>query len=273
MMTWRQMIVHCLGSGSSGNAFVIESPGGGCLAIDCGVPVRKFKAMLETVGRDIAQIDGLCISHEHIDHVRALPSLQRHGVPVYATPGTQRALQIRHSATPLAHWQAIQIGAFEVMPLPVGHDAAEPCGFIVSHGAYSIAILSDLGSVGPKLLHALSECDLVVLEANHDEEMLWNGPYPLHLKHRVASATGHLSNRDCANFLQELSLCSNRLVEVWLAHLSAQNNKPEAALHAVRTALERGQREITVQVLPRFGPVVTWSSEESRRQLQLQVKH
>ena len=257
--------VRSLGSGSSGNALLIVADGT-AVAVDCGITPRTFATILRDAGVDLAKLDAVLLSHEHIDHVRGLPPLLRAGTPVVCTAGTARA-----AGVPTRNWQElrreaqVRIGDFVVTALPVAHDAAEPCGFLIETGATRVCVLTDLGSVSDALRDPIAAADLIVLEANHDEAMLRRGPYPPHLKRRILSAEGHLSNTTSADFLASTLRRGSRRRTIWLAHLSTTNNRPTLAQQAVRLALaEAGQTHI-VDSLPRHGLGPLWRPRNSPR--------
>jgi phosphoribosyl 1,2-cyclic phosphodiesterase len=251
--------VHSFGSGSSGNAFLIAAAGG-ALLVDCGIQSRVLQSGLRALGRPLPTIDALLLSHEHIDHVRALPAVVRNQARIVATAGTARACGIAADNVSIARAGVSQrVGAFAVTPIAVSHDAAEPCGYHVDHPAGRVLIVTDLGVGDPALLDPIRDADLVVLEANHDEAMLRAGPYPARLKRRVLSAVGHLSNRACGELLASALAGRPRPAMVWLAHLSATNNRPELAASAVAARLAAADLAIDILPLPRAGRAV-WRS-------------
>jgi phosphoribosyl 1,2-cyclic phosphodiesterase len=232
------MRVAMLGSGSKGNATLVEA-GGTRVLIDCGFAVREVEARAERLGFDLASLDAILVTHEHGDHIGGVARLSRsYGLPVYLTRGTHSAW--RDPAVAVAEMisphQPFRIGALEIEPLAVPHDAREPCQFVFRHGGKTLGVVSDLGSVTPYLRTALADCDALLLEFNHDEAMLHNGPYPQSLKTRVGGGWGHLSNRQAGQLLAGLD--ARRLQHLVLTHLSEQNNTPALALAAAHTALQ-----------------------------------
>ncbi len=256
------MTVHSFGSGSSGNAFLIVTSDG-ALLVDCGIQSRALQAHLRALRRPLASLDAVLITHEHVDHVRALPAVARSQAPIVATPGTVRACGL----PPTVAWIArsgvgMRIGMFEVTPIAVSHDAADPCAYHISHPAGRLVIATDLGVGDPALHDPIRDADLVILEANHDEAMLRSGPYPARLKRRVLSPVGHLSNRACGELLTA-ALCGRPApATIWLAHLSATNNRPDLAVGAVRERLAASDLTPDVAALPRAG-CETWRSTGS----------
>jgi phosphoribosyl 1,2-cyclic phosphodiesterase len=231
-----------LGSGSSGNAVVLES-GRERLLLDAGFSCREIERRLARVGAGHDGFVGLVVTHEHHDHVRgALRFARRRRVPIWATRGTIEAagldgeegvaLRVLSSSRPTA------IGSFAVTPFGVPHDAQEPIGVVVeSGGGKRVGLVADLGSRTQLAWGHLAELDVLLLETNHDLEMLRTGPYPWPLKERVASRHGHLSNQQAADALPEL-FC-DRLRTVVLYHLSRINNRPSLAVAEIGEVLAR----------------------------------
>jgi phosphoribosyl 1,2-cyclic phosphodiesterase len=250
--------VQSLGSGSSGNAFLIEY-GQASLLLDCGVGIRTISRALQQRQRRLADLDGILITHEHSDHIRTLPCLAGLDVPIVATAGTQRYLPL-----PDAQWQSIRastsvaIAGMTVWAVRVDHDAAEPCGYLIEAGSTRVSIFTDLGRWDERLAEPIGASDLVVLEANHDEEMLRRGPYPIYLKRRVASAKGHLSNIECGTSLADTLRHAPGAPDIWLAHLSNTNNTPGVAHDTVTRALHCADLGLPVTALPRTTPGPVW---------------
>jgi phosphoribosyl 1,2-cyclic phosphodiesterase len=232
-----------LGSGSRGNAVVVES--GGCrILLDAGFSCRQIETRLAALGVEPASLTALVITHEHEDHVRGADRLARRWrLPVYATAGTleqSRGLseEVLGRVRVIASGWPIEAGVFTLEPFAVPHDAREPVGLVVADAAgRRLGLATDLGSRSQLAWARLAELDALVLEANHDLEMLRNGPYPWALKQRVASRHGHLSNRDAADGLPEL-LC-DRLRWIVLYHLSQTNNRPALAATEIGEVLAR----------------------------------
>lgn len=232
-----------LGSGSRGNALVVEC-GGRRLLVDAGFSCKQIEKRLESLGVDPATLDGIVLTHEHRDHTRGADLLaRRYGVVLWATPGTLdgcRGLseQVYTAARPMASGVPVRVGGFEIEPFAVPHDAREPVGVVIeSQAGLRVGLVSDLGSRSQLAWTRLSELDFLVLETNHDLSMLRNGPYPWLLKQRVASRHGHLSNDDAAEGIAEL--VDDRLRWVVLYHLSQTNNLPALAAATVGEALDR----------------------------------
>ena len=217
-----------LGSGSRGNAAVVET-GGARILVDCGFGIREAEARLSTLGLEPGSLDAVLLTHEHGDHVRGAGALaRRHGVPVWSTAGTWRASgcgEVPRLHLFSSHERGFRIGDLRVRPFPVPHDAREPSQFVIEGDGARLGMLTDTGTVTPHAVSMLAECDALLVEFNHDPDMLRVGPYPPSLQARVGGEFGHLSNPQSAGLLDRLrpgSLC-------WLvaAHLSENNNRPE----------------------------------------------
>jgi phosphoribosyl 1,2-cyclic phosphodiesterase len=229
-----------LGSGSRGNATLVES-GATRVLVDCGFALREFEQRCARLGAEAAALDAILVTHEHGDHVGGVARLARaHGIPVYLTRGTAAAVsdwagcELRH----ISPHESFRIGSLEVQPFPVPHDAREPCQFVFEQAGRRLGVVSDLGRVTAHVVHSLSACDALLLEFNHDAEMLASGPYPESLKRRVGGGWGHLSNDSSAALLRGIE--RGRLQHLVLTHLSEKNNRPELALAAAHAALEGG---------------------------------
>jgi len=256
--------VRCLGSGSSGNALLVDA-GTSAVVVDCGIGARALGAGLRAAGRAIGDLAAVLLTHEHADHVRALPQVLKAGVPLVATAGTARAADLPATRTEVVRPnRPVAVGEIEVTALAVCHDAAEPCGFHLRAGGAAVTVVTDLGRGEAALHNHLAAADLVVLEANHDEAMLRAGPYPAHLKRRVLSPSGHLSNADCGSLLAAALTAGAASPTVWLAHLSTTNNRPALARQTVQAALARHGLTPVVVPLPRHGHERVWQPGEAR---------
>lgn len=235
------MRLAVLGSGSAGNAVVVES-GRARLMIDAGFSCRELEARLAAIDVPPATLDAVLLTHEHEDHIRgAVRFARRHGVPVCASSGTLDALALGEDPPPvriLRSGALSEVGGFVVEPFGLPHDAREPLGLVLEDRfGRRVGLVADLGTRSRLAWGRLSGLDALVLEANHDLDMLRNGPYPWPLKQRVASRHGHLSNRDAAEGLRELA--GDRLGIVVLYHLSRTNNTAALALATVSEELAR----------------------------------
>jgi len=233
------LTITMLGSGSSGNATLV-SAGGKHLLVDVGLSGRETIRRLSECGVCPEQISAIVLSHEHGDHTRGVAAFCRDlEIPVFVTDATYDASGLE---LPEGQRQRFESGVpFDVhgilfTPFSVSHDAADPVAFTIEADGVKAAIVVDLGYVSNLTLQRLKRCDAIVLESNHDVTMLKVGPYPWHLKQRVMSRRGHLSNESVAEFLS--SGFDGEARHVVLAHLSKKNNLPEVALLSARTALD-----------------------------------
>ncbi len=231
-----------LASGSTGNATLIETAQTAVL-IDAGLSARALVRRMTAVGFDPARLTAVLITHEHSDHVGGLSVLARQlNLPVFIAPAARRHLRLPEKeaaairwADPLAPEQPVVLGDLTLMPIAAPHDAAEPFVFTATAGGVKLGIVTDLGYIPPQVAHRLVGCQALILEANHDGDMLRAGPYPWELKQRVAGRLGHLSNDEMARFLREDF--DGNAAHIVLAHLSRQNNHPALARLAALQAL------------------------------------
>jgi phosphoribosyl 1,2-cyclic phosphodiesterase len=243
-----------LGSGSSGNATLIEAPRqDGArptrLLVDCGLPPRQLALRLAARGLLVTDIDAVFVTHEHSDHVGGVLALQRrHGTPVWASAGTWAQATAKLEAAPACgvarDGETIVIGALTLRPFAVPHDAGEPLQLSCSDGLRSIGILTDIGEPTEAVVRALQGCDALLLETNHDREMLAQSSYPAWLKRRIGGRHGHLANDQSARLLDACR--HDGLRHVVAAHLSRQNNRPELALAALQGALGAAATRLSV---------------------------
>ena len=215
-----------LASGSAGNATVIES-GGSCVLVDCGISFRQLSSRMRKVGLAPAQIQAVVLTHEHDDHVKGLEAfLRRHRVPVLATAGTVGALGVPpREVERITAWREVPLGNVAVVPVPTSHDAREPVGFVIDAAGRRIGVVTDTGILTDALLEGLRGCQILLLECNHDPDLLRYGPYPWPLKQRIASRTGHLSNEGARAGVEQL--IHSGLEVVVAMHLSQTNNRPD----------------------------------------------
>ena len=245
-----------LGSGSKGNAVLMQS-GGTRVLIDAGFGPRTIARRLQSIGVNPASIQAVVVTHEHSDHVRGVRAgAKRWGWQIYATAGTQGAcLSLTDSgAVTLLSNTPVNIGEFEINAVATSHDATEPVAIVATgrdSGARA-AIVYDLGVMTEAVQRAIERVDILVLESNHDGEMLRSGPYPAMLKRRIAGNHGHLSNR-AAGFAAARS-AHRGLAHLVLAHLSEVNNTPRVATEAMRRVLARTAFKGTVTAAAQDSP-------------------
>lgn len=223
-----------LGSGSAGNALLVEH-GASCLMLDCGFGLRETVARLHRLGRTPADLAGILVTHEHGDHVGGVFRLARKfGLPVWMTHGTWvgcREVDTELDLRIIDSHRSFSIGDLEVQPFPVPHDAREPVQFVFAGSGIRLGVLTDIGEPTAHVCDMLSGCAGLVLEFNHDAEMLERSAYPASLKRRISGRYGHLENSVAAALLSRID-CSG-LQQMVVAHLSERNNLPELAIGAV----------------------------------------
>jgi len=228
-----------LGSGSEGNALLV-SVGQTRVLMDCGFGLKDTIFRLARLGVSAEQLSGIVVTHEHGDHISGVARLARKfNLPVWLTHGTLRRqpkafADITHLHEIDSH-QSFAIGDLEIVPYPVPHDAAEPVQFLFSDGEKKLGVLTDAGCSTSHIEAMLNGCHALVLECNHDDDMLMNGDYPYSLKQRVGGRLGHLNNREAADILSRLDV--SRLQHLIAAHLSRKNNTAALAVHALCGAL------------------------------------
>lgn len=232
------------GSGSSGNCYYLFTDNDG-LMIDIGVGVRTLKKHLSSVGVSLKNIHNIIITHDHADHVKSVGSVSRDlKVPVYATAkvheGIEKNYCVRCKVAPerkklVEYNTTIVLGDFTVTPFHVPHDSKDCVGYEVEAEGVTFVIMTDVGHVTDEMKTLISKANYLVIEANHDLEMLENGSYPEYLKKRIKSGIGHLSNKECGEALAENA--TPNLKHVWLCHLSEENNHPELARKTVEQVL------------------------------------
>ncbi|MFA7257703.1 MAG: MBL fold metallo-hydrolase [Kiritimatiellales bacterium] len=236
-----------LASGSSGNCTFIGTETTRIL-IDAGLSARKTAERLAEIGERVEDINAICVSHEHGDHIAGIRVLQKnHSIPVYANGGTLECIGGDVKGARFTTGSSFSIGDFSIHPFPVPHDAADPVGFIFSAGILNIGIATDIGMVTNALRERLRKCHAVVIEANHDESLLHEANRPWSLKQRIRGNQGHLSNRAAAALMAEIA--GDGLQHLFLAHLSADCNSPHHAKTTFETLLsEAGHSHVTVRL-------------------------
>ena len=231
--------VYMLFSSSKGNCAYIKY-GNDEILIDCGVSARSIEHALNMLGTGLSRINALFITHEHSDHIRGLNTITKyHKARVYAPEGCCDYIsQYMHNSKkplPLVSNTPITLKDLAICPISTPHDARGSVGFRILAGEERIGYFTDIGHLSEGLLRALSGCERVVIESNHDIDMLKNGSYPYALKQRILGAKGHLSNELCAKLLPHLASHGSR--SFMLAHLSEENNRPDIAFNESHFAL------------------------------------
>ncbi len=235
-----------LGSGSKGNSLYIES-GSTSILIDAGFSGKELEKRLSVHGRELADLNGLFLTHEHGDHIQGAGVISRRcSLPVYANHGTfkgsEKAVKKLHKRVEFETGDSCELQDLVVRSFRISHDTRDPVGYLISDGKQSIACCTDTGKVSHLIANRLCECDALILEFNHDLTMLKNGPYPFSLQQRVRSSQGHLGNNDAAEFLQ--SVMHDKLQQVILAHLSETNNRADIALQSAASVVHPEQHSI-----------------------------
>jgi phosphoribosyl 1,2-cyclic phosphodiesterase len=247
-----------LASGSRGNAIYV-SGGSTSILIDAGLSGIEIERRLHSKGLHPENLDGILVSHEHTDHIQGVGVLSRRfDLPVFMSSKTEKA-----AVSQLGNVRVIKnfecgspfiINDLSIHPFSISHDAEDPSGFTINQNGTKIGIATDLGIATSMVKEHLKGCSLLILEANHDEDMLINGPYPWPIKQRIKSRTGHLSNKASKNLLKEVQ--HDRLKYVILAHLSETNNTPQKALSEVGRAMSRCRARLDVAIQDQCGALI-----------------
>lgn len=228
-----------LGSGSQGNALIVDV-GETKVMVDCGFSVRTATQRLARLGTAPDELAAILVTHEHGDHVGGVFAFaRRHQLPVYLTHGTHAAAARGLTALPQCRlidgYTPFAIGGLEVTPFPVPHDAREPVQYAFGDGNRRLGLLTDTGSITPHIVDVLGACDALMLECNHDQDLLAASRYPASLKRRIGGRFGHLENGQAATLLRQIE--TGRLQHLVAAHLSQENNRPELAVRALAAAV------------------------------------
>lgn len=247
-----------IASGSSGNCIYTGTDAAHIL-IDAGISGKRIEAGLNEIGLKTAEMQGILITHEHIDHVAGLGVLaRRYGIPLYGTKGTIEAVKNMKSVgkidESLFHEiepeQTFDIGDMTIEPIAISHDAAEPVAYKVKQGQKTAAVMTDLGFYDARIVQKLQNVNALLLEANHDVRMLEMGPYPYPLKQRILGDRGHLSNENCGRLLGEI--LHDNFKAVVLGHLSKENNYPQLAYETVRVEVDMGENPYRADDFPMY---------------------
>lgn len=226
-----------LGSGSKGNGTLVENDGC-CVLVDCGFSMREAVRRMARLGRDPGDLTALLVTHEHADHIKGVvPLARKYRLPVIMTAGTARALSgidgpnLELRLELISAYRPFAVGGLEVTPVAVPHDASEPVQYIFESGGRRLGVLTDLGCITPRVSESYRLCDGLLLEANHDPQMLAGGSYPPFLKRRVAGDWGHLNNGQAAGLLATVE--RSRLQCLAMSHISLRNNRTELVDQAI----------------------------------------
>ena len=225
---------------------LVES-GSTLLMVDCGLSVKAVEKRLGELGRHPRDVDALLVTHEHSDHIQGVARFAaRHGTPVWMTPGTASSSAARKltQINTFNYHRELKIGAIDVQPFPVPHDAREPSQFVFRAGDRKLGILTDTGHITAHICERLEGCDALALECNHDLDTLWSGAYPEHLKARVASSLGHLNNSQTADLLGAGG--HPELQWVVALHLSEKNNSPDLVHKSLVERLDHPRQSLHV---------------------------
>lgn len=240
--------ISSLGSGSKGNSTLIQTDQI-TLMVDCGFGLKETVRRLDELSVHPEQIDAILVTHEHQDHISGVESLAaKFDLQVFMTAGTKRAWKSRGRITPVlvSSGNSFLVKNVEVQPVAVPHDAKEPVQYVISYLKHKVGILTDLGSLTRHIHEAYKDCQAILIEANHDVEMLQNGSYPSSLKKRVAGDWGHLNNMQTAVFLAQLQE-QGHLNQVIIGHISEQNNRIDLVKEKLQAQLGSFDRVIFAQ--------------------------
>lgn len=265
------MQVWSIRSGSSGNCYLVRE-GESLLLLEAGIGTRELAQEMALLGIPLSRLSAVLASHEHVDHWRSAAHLaHRLQIPLVCTPGCWEAGGGDTATSPLSPLKvghSLRLGEITVEAFSIPHDAREPIGFVLRSDAATVLLATDMGRMTDEVVERALYADLVILEANHDVEMLVRGPYPAFLKTRILGERGHLSNEDAARAIVRMS--RGRPHDFWLAHLSQTNNSPKVALDCVLSMLRQEAVEgLKVSVALRDRRSLAWDSRANLAQLPL----
>lgn len=257
------MVFCSLYSGSSGNSMFITSDRAKIL-IDAGLPGKKIDEALKAIDEETKNIDGIFITHEHSDHIKGVGVISRkYDIPIYANADTWSAMEgslgkiKEHNIKVIDKRSVTEIGDLNIKAFNIPHDASGPMGYTVSDGKKNISVATDFGTFTREIYDNVKDSEVILLESNHDVNMLKFGPYPYQLKRRILSEIGHLSNDDCGNAIVELVKCGNNK-KIILGHLSNTNNQPDLAYATVLDVLNgngiKNNEDIILTMANRHNP-------------------
>ncbi len=234
----------CLGSGSSGNCYCLWTETDGII-IDVGIGFRTLRRHLSSLDVDVQRFKAVFITHDHADHIKSVSKMASElGLPIYSTRLVHEGIARNYCVSPklkddqirfLETDEQVRVGSFGITAFPVPHDSNDCVGYRIEADGVRFTLITDVGHVTERIKEEVSETNYLVLESNHDYEMLMAGPYPAHLKGRISSGQGHLSNKEAAELLANSSTPSLR--HVWLCHLSEENNHPVLASKTMDSVL------------------------------------
>lgn len=237
------MIFCSLYSGSSGNSIFVSS-GKTNILIDAGLPGKKIDEALKSIDKNPSSIDGIFVTHEHSDHIKGVGILSRkYDIPIYANDKTWSAMESslgkikEHNIKIMDRRSVVQIGDLDVKSFVIPHDAIAPVGYTISNNNKKVSVATDFGVFTREIYDNIKESDVILLESNHDVNMLKYGPYPYPLKCRILSEIGHLSNEDCGKAITNIVKCGTGK-RIMLGHLSKTNNNPDLAFQTALSAIE-----------------------------------
>ena len=242
-MTDNQLIFRCFASGSSGNCFYLGTPKQGIL-IDAGISARTIQKHLRSMGLDYANIMGVLITHDHADHIRAVGTLgERVHLPIFASrlihDGINRNYGVQEKLRTSQRYYNVgeewELMGMKINTFPVSHDSTQCVGYVIDYAGQRFVIATDCGETNAEMEAYIQTANHIVIEANHDEQMLLNGPYPTYLKQRILSPKGHQSNVTCGRLLAENY--HEQMRNVFLCHLSHENNDPNVAMNTITEIL------------------------------------
>lgn len=262
----------CLGSGSSGNSYFLFTEQYGIL-IDAGIGIRTLKKIFYANGLSLAQIKAVLVTHDHADHIKSIGHLANdYRLPVYATLPVHKGIGRNYCVVPkikpeytfvLQKEETFRLGDFEVTAFDVPHDSSDNVGYSIQYKEVNFCLITDAGHVGERFGTYIHKANYLVLEANHDEDMLMMGPYPAFLKDRISGDYGHLSNKSAAQVI--VDYMTEKLRHVWLCHLSEENNHPELARKTVDSHLRDygiiAGKDFGLDVLKRRSPSAVYELE------------
>lgn len=272
-MDGNELIFRCFASGSSGNCYYLGTSQSGIL-IDAGISARSIQKYLREMGLDYANIMGVLVTHDHADHIRAVGTLgEKVHLPIYSTHLIHDGInhnygvreKLRTSQRYFEKGQAWELNGMQINTFDVSHDSTECIGYVIDYQGQRFMIATDCGEPNDEMEAYLRTANHIVIEANHDEQLLLNGPYPTYLKQRILSPRGHQSNATCARLLAQNYHSGMR--NVFLCHLSHENNDPNVAMNTIRdTMLEAGVvvgEDMFVTPLERLKPSPIYTLNDS----------